>query len=277
MARPYKVGLGYFPLDTDFFHNPKIKALRREYGAVGVLTYLNILCRAYSEGGYWFKVPDIDYLAHDIAEEISNTHIQRVASCVRETISYLIDHGSLDKGLIERGVGSGIAIQEQYVMSAYKAKRHIDLGVYSLVDPLVVIAQNKVITEETRVISEETRVISEEMQQSKGKVNKRENIPLSIAHPRGKHNNVRLTDEEYEDIKVRIPDADAYIDMFSEKLYAHGYTYVDHHKAILNWWNADKRRNVRQAKKEITQKGSFDTDDFFQAALRRGFGTKEDE
>ena len=273
MARPYKVGLGYFPLDTDFFHNPKIKALRREYGAVGVLTYLNILCRAYSEGGYWFKIPSIDYLAHDIAEEISNTHIQRVASCVRETISYLIDHGSLDKGLIERGVGSGIAIQEQYVMSAYKAKRHIDLGVYALVDPSVVIAKNKVISEETRVISEETRVISEEMQQREEKSKVKENTPLSIAHTRGKHGNVRLTEEQYADICKRIPDAVAYIDRFSEKLHDRGYSYADHHKAILEWWEKDKEKH---RKKEDPQ-GSFDTDDFFKAALNKGFRTHRDD
>ena len=274
MARPYKVGLGYFPLDTDFFHNPKIKALRREYGAVGVLTYLNILCRAYSEGGYWFKVPSIDYLAHDIAEEISNTHIQRVASCVRETISYLIDQGSLDKGLIERGVGSGIAIQEQYVLSAYKAKRHINLGVYQLVDPLEVIRKNKVISEETQVNSEETPVISEESTQSKEKVKERENTTLSYAHPRGKNQNVYLSDEEYADICAKIPDADAYIDRFSEKLDKRGYTYENHHAAILSWWESDKKK-FRQEKP--THKGSFDTEEFFQANLKRGFKQQKEE
>lgn len=273
MARPYKVGLGYFPLDTDFFHNPKIKALRREYGAIGVLTYLNILCRAYSEGGYWFKVPSIDYIANDIAEEISNTHIQRVASCVRETISYLIDQGSLDKGLIERGVGSGIAIQEQYVLSAYKAKRHINLGVYQLVDPWEVIRKNKVISEETQVNSEETPVISEESTQSKEKVKERENTTLSIAHPRGKYNNVILTDDQYEDIKARIPDADTYIDRFSEKLEKRGYTYPDHHATILSWWESDKEKFQQ---KKPTQKGSFDTDDFFEAALSKAFNIKKD-
>ena len=53
MGRPIKIGLDYFPLDTCFFQNPKIKALRRDRGSIGIAVYLNILCRVYGSGYYY--------------------------------------------------------------------------------------------------------------------------------------------------------------------------------------------------------------------------------
>ena len=35
MARPAKKGLEYFPMDTDFFADKKIRLLRGEFGAAG--------------------------------------------------------------------------------------------------------------------------------------------------------------------------------------------------------------------------------------------------
>ena len=56
----------------------------------------------------------------------------------------------------------------------------------------------------------------------------------------GKYHNVFLSEEEYREVRDAIPCADDYIDTFSEKLYTHGYRYVDHLKAILEWWNRDR-------------------------------------
>jgi hypothetical protein len=229
------------------------------------------MCRVYGNGGYYYRFTDLDTLCADIAEDITNNHFSRVAAAVRESISTLIDHEFLDKAFFEKGLITGTEIQEQYVIAAAKTKRRIDLGVCQLVDPALVVLKNKVNSEETIVNSEETPINSELMPQSKGKVKEKENSTLYSVY--GTHHNVRLTDAQYKDINGKIPDADSYIDHFSERLKARGYTIKDHHGAILAWWEKDKDKT---RKKEEPQ-GSFDTDDFYQAALNKRFRTHRED
>ena len=59
MARPVKQGFVYFPFDTSFFQNKKINTLRREFGSLGILTYINILCRVYDQG-YAYRFTSVD-------------------------------------------------------------------------------------------------------------------------------------------------------------------------------------------------------------------------
>lgn len=179
MARPYKAGLDYFPLDVDFFTNKKIKNLRRAHGTIGVLTYLNLLCRVYSNG-YYYRFDDIEELSMDIAEEIANAQLRSVSTSVTETINYLVGRGILSQELFERGIISGEALQEQYVLSAYKAKRQLKMDVHCLVDVNVVIQKSKVNSEEIGVNSEETKVNAENGTQSKiNKINNNNSLSLS--------------------------------------------------------------------------------------------------
>lgn len=169
MPRPLKQGLDYFPLDTDFFTNKKTKRLRRAHDTIGILTYLNLLSRVYREG-YFYRFDDLEEFSMDIAEEIANKQLRSVAAGVTETINYLVERGILDQGLFEKGVISGVALQEQYVISTYKAKRKIKMDVHLLVDVDEVISEFKKSSEEMAVNSEETEVNSEESTQSKSKV-----------------------------------------------------------------------------------------------------------
>ena len=163
MPRPYKIGLDYFPLDTDFFTNKKTKSLRRAHDSIGVLSYINLMCRVY-RNGYYYKFDDLEELSMDIAEEIASNQLRKVAASVTETINYLVGRDTLAEGLFERGIISGVSLQEQYVISTYKAKRNIKMDVHCLVDVNEVVAKNK-------VNSEETQVNSENGTQSKSKVN----------------------------------------------------------------------------------------------------------
>ena len=172
MPRPIKQGLDYFPLVTDFFSNKKIKSIRRAHDTIGILTYLNLLSRVYREEGYFYRFDDLEELSMDIAEEIANKQLRSVAASVAETINYLVGRGTLDQGLFEKGVISGVALQKQYVISAYKSKRKIKMDVHLLVDVDEVIAEFKKNSEETAFNSEETAFNSEESTQSKSKVNK---------------------------------------------------------------------------------------------------------
>lgn len=171
MGRNIKQGFGYFPLYTDFFTNKKIKNLRRAHGSIGVLTYLNLLSRVY-KNGYYYKFDDLEELSMDIAEEIANVRLRATATSVTETINYLVGRGILAEGLFKQGIISGVALQEQYVIMAYKAKRKIEMDVHCLVDVLQVIEKNKESSEEMPIYSEEMPIYSEFGTQSKSKVNK---------------------------------------------------------------------------------------------------------
>lgn len=55
MARPKKDGVDYFPFDTDFFSDDKIRMLKARYGADGITMYIYLLTRIYSDKGYYLE------------------------------------------------------------------------------------------------------------------------------------------------------------------------------------------------------------------------------
>lgn len=58
MARPVKDGLDYFPKDSDFYRDRKIRALIGRFGTDGVALYDYILCEVYGDKGYYLEVDD---------------------------------------------------------------------------------------------------------------------------------------------------------------------------------------------------------------------------
>ena len=108
----------------------------------------------------------------------------------------------------------------------------------------------------------------------------------------GVYGNVFLSTSEYLLIKNTIDDAEKYIDNFSAKLYAKGYRYPNHAQAILDWWKKDSRlpgdggNTLAKAipsgacvsgggmppSGKTASGGSFDTDSFFEAAVKRSLG-----
>ena len=60
MSRPLKDGVDYFPFDVDFFQDEKIRLIRAEFGAKGILILISAFCDIYREGGYFKKWDDND-------------------------------------------------------------------------------------------------------------------------------------------------------------------------------------------------------------------------
>ncbi len=98
----------------------------------------------------------------------------------------------------------------------------------------------------------------------------------------GRHQNVYLTEAEYQSLKGEIPDADGYIDHFSDKLFLKGYRYSSCFDAIRSWWQRDRTLSANQEARErcsdifpwknsASQQGSFDTNAFYEAAVARSF------
>lgn len=269
MGRKVKKGLDYFPLYHDFFTSKKIKALRRAHGSVGILTYLNILCKVYDHG-YFYKFDSIEELSMDIAEEISNVQLRATATGVTETINYLVGQDILDEGLFKQGIISGVALQEQYVISSYKAKRKIEMDVYCLLqknneeDVYVSgsIPKNVISSEEIPICSGETAIYSEESTQIKEEGNKNKNSSfLSAAHA-----SVILSDREKEELNntLTTDDIEHYIKAIAS-CENKGKKYVNktHYQAIIDM----AKKDGKYAKASKTKK-TYDLDDFFAAALQ---------
>ena len=55
MARPIKDGVDYFPKDTTFYSDDKVRLLRAEFGAKGMYLLDYILCEIYGKNGYFMQ------------------------------------------------------------------------------------------------------------------------------------------------------------------------------------------------------------------------------
>ena len=55
MARPIKDGVDYFPKDTDFYTDDKVRLLRAEFGAKGMYILDYLMCEIYGKNGYFIK------------------------------------------------------------------------------------------------------------------------------------------------------------------------------------------------------------------------------
>lgn len=84
----------------------------------------------------------------------------------------------------------------------------------------------------------------------------------------GERANVLLSAREYDDLRERFGDFNARIDRLSHYIASTGKNYASHYETILKWAKEDEEKEKSEAKKPEEQ-GSFDTDDFFNAALER--------
>ena len=128
MARPYKQGLDYFPLDVSFFRDSKIRRLQANAGPLAVYLYVKILTLVY-ENGYYIEL-DIHRLAEDIQIDIPRwTKVENV----KRLINACVDCGLLDSQLASQGVITSVAIQKQFLASTTRRKR-VDTSKYWLLE-----------------------------------------------------------------------------------------------------------------------------------------------
>lgn len=82
MARPLEDGVKYFPLDTGFYRDKKVKLLRQRYGAKAVYILTVLWADIYESAGYFKKWDEDDCLL--MADAIS-------CGCSPELIGQVID------------------------------------------------------------------------------------------------------------------------------------------------------------------------------------------
>lgn len=294
MARPTKQGFDYFPLDVGFFSNKKISALRRAFGSLGILTYVNLLCRVY-EQGFAYHFEDEDSLVADIAEDIGNGHLRQTMTQIREIIHYLLRHQMLSERLFQQSWISSVQTQEQFLTMSTTAKRKC----VAIPDPLNLVGVSESIptvgvnSEETPINSEETPVNSEFSTQSKVKKSKvkystlldtpegvsvkseseDKESPLTLPMAGGK--TFIVDDAQLNDWTLSYPHIDIIgeIEKMQDWFDKHEvcrYSKTNLLNFIASWLS--KAKNERKPRQQQQPMGSFDTDEFFKNAVARAFG-----
>ena len=82
-------------------------------------------------------------------------------------------------------------------------------------------------------------------------------------HKYGEHNNVLLTDEEYNKLKELFPaDYNKRINALSEGLALKDYGYKSHYLAVIRWAKNDNERITSNEKNKRTNETHFDYDQF---------------
>lgn len=130
MARPAKKGLEYFPMDTDFFSDKKIRLLRGEFGAAGLLILLATYCRIYDKMGYWASFDDDDAIL--TADELG---CGITAQLVGDVIQCAVKRGLFDRRIYEEhGVLTSHGIQCRFVAASAKRGKISVIDEYWLLD-----------------------------------------------------------------------------------------------------------------------------------------------
>lgn len=93
MPRPQKDGIDYFPLDVNFFSDPKIKILKARYGVDGITVYLYLLCEIYRAGYYICFNEDSQYLISD--------DLKMNTDKVKQVLNFLLERSLFDNKLFQ--------------------------------------------------------------------------------------------------------------------------------------------------------------------------------
>lgn len=130
MARPLKDGVDYFPLDTDFLQDDKIRLIKGEFGAKGILILIALFSEIYRGDGY-FKVWNNDcclLMADAVGCGIVPENItQVVQGCLRRSI--------FDDGVFQMfGILTSAGIQRRYIRMFPSRKQIFIYKEYWLLD-----------------------------------------------------------------------------------------------------------------------------------------------
>lgn len=247
----------WLKLKLDFFREKRIRKLRKQAGGdTYTIIYLEMLLLSLPDNGVLY----FDGVENDFAEELA-LELYEEADNVRVTIAYLMAQGLM----IQQSEGEYLLLQvpdlvgSETESAARKRKYREKLAkkrdnVPSSCDNVLRSWDNFQKCPTEREIDKEKEIeIDSEREET-------------LANYRGEYENVILLDEEFKKLKAEFPhDYRARIDRLSEYIAQTGKTYKSHYATIRRWAKEDAEKNG-------TTGGSFDTDSFFEAAVKRAYG-----
>ena len=151
MARPIKLGLDYFPMDTNVLKNMKIRRLMKKYEFSGAILYFSLLCNIY-ENSYYIQIGQ-DYL-FDLADQLETEDTE-----IKAMLDYMVEINLFDAEMWKQNILTSKSIQERYLTAKGRYLNEKKLEKQYLLIPLPEI-KARVSTVKTPVCTEKTPVIT---------------------------------------------------------------------------------------------------------------------
>lgn len=155
MARPFKQGLQYFPLDVDIFDDEKIQNLNYQAGPLAELVYIRILTLIYANG--YFVKYDKTTLARVLHKKMGPEWIK--LEKISELIDACLEASLFDKTLAAQGVMTSVSIQKQFILST---KRRMNAGIneYGLLDQQTLLKLQGFLSVSEGVVSVNKKIVN---------------------------------------------------------------------------------------------------------------------
>lgn len=166
MARPIKPGLDYFPLDVDFFEDPKLKFVSILFGEYGELIAIKLLCDIYKGDGCYMPWNE------DRAVLLSNKVGRNISvALVNNVVNELLKRDFFNKDVCARfSILTSNGLQKRYSRICRDAKKKFNIKKeYDVMEKEEAAGEEKGLTpEETAIIPGETAVIPGETGNNSG-------------------------------------------------------------------------------------------------------------
>ena len=243
MARPIKNGLLYFPLDTDFFQDVKIRILKGRYGSDGVMIYLYLLCEIYKNGYYTIMNEDLILcITNDLNISEAGT---------RQIISFLLSRSLLCE------IKDSTLAKSDTVLTAPSVQRRFQEAMKGLKRDVVVKAEYWLLKSDETLsfIKMRPQNSKSEKNGSKSKINGSKSVKNPINKKKEeeiKRNEIRLTEQRNFSVVSLTDDERAELVRLSDSLSVEVYI-----KKIVAWQQENKRMC---SKPFITIKGWIEED-----------------
>lgn len=260
MARPIREGLLYFPFDTDFFQDKKIRALKGRYGTDGLAVYIYLLCEIYKAGYYIVSDDDLILcLADDLNISEGNA---------RQIISFLLSRSLLteikgDKLAKSDTVITAASVQRRYQEAVKGLRRDVCVKAeYWLLEPEDTLSIIKTCSENNKSGKNEGKYSKNGSKSGKNPTNKiKENKIKEKENNLSIDRGVFLTDKQLRELQSlsSVGSVDTYISKLYEWQKTNGKRCRDPFSTIKKWIAED---NAKYRKPSSAAEPSFDLDRF---------------
>ena len=260
MARPIREGLLYFPFDTDFFQDKKIRALKGRYGTDGLAVYIYLLCEIYKAGYYIVSDDDLILcLADDLNISEGST---------RQIISFLLSRSLLteikgDKLAKSDTVLTAASVQRRYQEAVKGLRRDVCVKAeYWLLEPEDTLSIIKTCSENNKSGKNEGKYSKNGSKSGKNPTNKiKENKIKEKENNLSVDRGVFLTDKQLCELQSlsSVGSVETYISKLYEWQKTNGKRCRDPFSTIKKWIAED---NAKYRKPSSAAEPSFDLDRF---------------
>lgn len=256
----------WIKLYVDIFSNSrKIKKIERlKNGDSYIVIWFKLLCLAglVNDGGMIYVTPSMPFEIEDLVDEL-----KRPKALISKALDTFEEYE-----MIERSNDGFIRI--------------VSWGKYQDVEILEHIREQNRIRKQNERERKKSRdghvtVTCDENEDVTGRhALKREenNKYITLSNERVGENSVTchaLSDKDLERLRsAGVPDE--YVDFCLGKIKERGYQYEDKVDAVLSWWSEDKELDRWSGFSMRGSCDSFDSESFFEAALRRSYGKEYD-